>query len=67
VPEQPAPEDMLAHRWAQWLLTDSGSRALSPQDDEPMDAYLDALKKNPSPTAAAEWQKLQMEATVGGD
>lgn len=31
VPENPAPEDALAHRWARWLLTEPGNRALSPR------------------------------------
>jgi serine/threonine protein kinase/WD40 repeat protein len=65
VPEQATPEETLPHRWAQWLLTEPGSRALSPQDDETLTAYLDSLKNNPSPAAAAELQKLQLEASAG--
>jgi WD40 repeat protein len=65
VPEHPSPEDALAHRWAQWLLTEPGRRALSPQDDQSLEAYLDSLKKNPSPAAAAELQNLHIEASVG--
>jgi eukaryotic-like serine/threonine-protein kinase len=64
VPDQPSPEDAIAHRWAQWLLAEPGRRALSPQDDQSLEAYLDALKKNPSPAAIEELQKLHIEATA---
>jgi serine/threonine protein kinase/WD40 repeat protein len=65
VPEHPSPEDALAHRWANWLLAEPSRRALSPQDDQPLEAYLDSLKKNPSPAAAAELQNLHFEASAG--
>jgi len=62
VPEEPTPEEALPHRWAQWLLSEPWKRTLSPQDEEPLEKYLDSLNKNPSPAAAAELQKLQMES-----
>lgn len=65
VPDQPSPEDAIAHRWAQWLLAEPGRRALSPQDDQSLEAYRDSLKKNPSPAAIEELQKLYIGATAG--
>lgn len=61
VPRIPEPEDILAHRWAQWLLAKPGTRALTPADNEPLEKYLESLEKNTSPAAAMELQRLKME------
>jgi serine/threonine protein kinase/WD40 repeat protein len=61
VPAAASGGEDVAHRWARWLLTEPPKRALSPGDDEPLAAYLEALEKRGSQAARAELDRFRME------
>jgi hypothetical protein len=51
--------EAIAQRWARWLLTTPDQRSLSPQDDQNFEDYMESLKMNQTPAAAAEVQRLR--------
>ena len=59
IPKNAVGAEATALRWARWLLTTPDQRPLSPQDDQNFEDYMESLKMNPSPAAAAEVQRLR--------
>ncbi len=59
IPKNAVGVEATALRWARWLLTTPDQRSLSPQDDQNFEDYMESLKMNPSPAAAAEVLRLR--------
>ncbi len=54
VPKKAGDKDATALRWARWLMSDPDIRPLSPQEDEPLEEYVQELAKKKDPGAHAE-------------
>ncbi len=54
VPTRPGAADLIAAKWASWLLADPERRPLTPVDGEPFDDYLKSLLDQKSLYAAEE-------------